>query len=163
MVRRNNVSIQPGGIVMEELHGLYFEDLSVGMSAVYSKTVSEADIANFAGVSGDTNPIHLNEEYAKGTRFGGRIAHGMLSASFISTVIGTRMPGPGCIYLSQSLRFRKPVMIGDTVVARVTVSEITVEKRRAVLTTICTVGDVEVISGEALVIVPSRGILAAAE
>ena len=91
---------------MEELHGYYLEDLSVGMTEIFSKTVSEADIVMFAGISGDTNPVHLNQLFAEGTVFKERVAHGMLSASFISTVLGTRLPGPGCIYLSQNLRFR---------------------------------------------------------
>ena len=148
---------------MEELHGLRYEDLSIGMTAVFSKTVTEADVSAFAGVSGDTNPIHLDAEYAKQSRFGARIAHGMLTASLISTVIGTRLPGPGCIYVKQGLRFKKPVRIGDTVVARVTVAEMDDTKRRAVLSTVCTVGEETVIDGEAIVLVPARETAAAAE
>lgn len=141
---------------MKELHGYYIEDLSVGMTDIYAKTVSEADIVLFAGVSGDTNPVHLNHLFAEGTMFKERIAHGMLSASFISTVLGTRLPGPGAIYLSQSLRFRAPVKAGDTVVARATVKEIVPERRRAVLTTVCTVGETVVLDGEAMVMVSNR-------
>lgn len=111
----------------------------------------------FAGVSGDTNPVHLDEEFAASTMFGGRIAHGMLSAGLISAVFGTRLPGPGCIYLSQSLKFKAPVKIGDTVVARVTVKELKAEKRRAVFSTVCTVGDKVVMDGEAEILVPARG------
>ncbi|MBS0544760.1 MAG: MaoC family dehydratase, partial [Proteobacteria bacterium] len=122
-----------------ELYGYRFEDLKPEMSAALSKTVSEADILMFAGVSGDTNPVHLDGEFAASTMFGGRIAHGMLSAALISAVFGTRLPGPGCIYLSQTLKFKAPVKIGDTVVARVTVKELKPEKRRAVFSTVCTV------------------------
>lgn len=141
---------------MEELHGYYLEDLSVGMSDVYAKTVTEADIVMFAGVSGDTNPVHLNQLFAEDTLFKGRIAHGMLSASFISTVLGTRLPGPGSIYISQNLRFRAPVKAGDTVVARATVQEIHEERRRVVLSTVCAVGERVVIDGEATVMVANR-------
>lgn len=137
--------------------GLYLEDLEVGLSASYAKTVTEADIVLFAGVSGDTNPVHLNQDYAEQTMFKGRIAHGMLSAGFISTVLGTRLPGPGTIYMAQTLKFKAPVRIGETVEARVTVKEIVTEKRRAVLETNCYVGETLVIAGEATVMVPARG------
>ena len=109
---------------MEELRGKYLEEIGEGMTAVFSQPVTEADIVLFAGITGDTNPVHLDEEFAKPTMFKGRIAHGMLTAGFISTVFGTKLPGPGCIYLSQSLKFKAPVRIGDTVRARVTVSAI---------------------------------------
>jgi 3-hydroxybutyryl-CoA dehydratase len=89
----------------DDLHGLFYEDLRLGQSAAYARTVTEADIVLFAGISGDTNPVHINEEFASGTMFSGRIAHGMLTASLISTVIGTKLPGPGAIYVSQTLRF----------------------------------------------------------
>ncbi len=141
---------------MDELHGYYLEDLSVGMSDVFAKTVSEADIVLFAGVSGDTNPVHINQQFAEATPFKGRIAHGILSASFISTVLGTLLPGPGAVYISQNLRFRAPVKAGDTVVARATVKEINSERRRVVLTTVCTVGDTVVIEGEAVAMVDNR-------
>lgn len=137
--------------------GHFIEDLSVGQSASYTKTVTEADIVKFAEVSGDNNPVHLDEAFAQTTMFKGRIAHGMLSAGFISTVIGTKLPGSGTIYMSQTLRFRAPVRIGDTVTATCTITEIIPEKRRAVLTTVCKVGDTVVIEGEALVMVPARG------
>ena len=141
---------------MEELHGYYLEDLTVGMSDVFAKTVSEADIVLFAGVSGDTKPVHINRDFAEGTIFKGPIAHGMLSASFISTVVGTRLPGPGCIYVKQDLRFKAPVKAGDTVVARATVKEIQAERRRVVLSTVCSVGDKVVLDGEATMMVDSR-------
>lgn len=137
--------------------GYFIEDLTTGMSASYGKTVSEADIVMFAGVSGDTNPVHLDQTFAEKTPFKTRIAHGMLSAGFISTVIGTKLPGPGAIYMSQTLRFKAPVKIGDTVTATCTITEIIPEKKRAILSTICKVGDTVVIEGEALIMVPSRG------
>jgi len=133
-----------------------FEDLSEGMSASFSRTVTESDIVLFAGVSGDMNPVHLDAEYAQKTAFKGRIAHGMLSAAFISTVLGTKLPGPGTIYLAQSLQFRAPVRIGDTVTATCTVLALDAEKKRATLRTVCTVGGKPVVEGEALVLVPSR-------
>jgi len=141
---------------LAELHGLYLEDLKVGMTAVYAKTVTEADIVMFAGISGDINPVHLNHEFASETMFEGRIAHGMLSASFISTVIGTKLPGPGAIYLSQNLKFKAPVRAGDTVQARTTITEIIPDKRRVAMRTVCTVADKVVIEGDALVMVPTR-------
>ncbi len=143
-----------------ELHGLFFEDLKVGQTAVYARTITEADIVLFSGISGDTNPVHLNQEFAAGTMFSGRIAHGMLTASFISTVIGTRLPGPGVIYISQSLRFKAPVRIGDTVTARATITTLLPEKRRATLATVITVGSKVVLEGEAEVLVPLRASLA---
>ncbi|MDX9698554.1 MAG: MaoC family dehydratase [Rhodocyclaceae bacterium] len=139
-----------------EFYGKSFEELEVGMSAAIARTVSEADILMFAGVSGDTNPVHLDGEFAAASMFGGRIAHGMLSASYISTVFGTKLPGPGCIYLSQSLRFKAPVKIGDTVVARVTVKELNEAKRRARFDTVCTVDGKPVLEGEAEILVPAR-------
>ncbi len=139
-----------------EVHGYYLEDLKVGMTAVYTKTVTDADIATFAGVSGDTNPIHLSDDFAKTTMFEGRIAHGMLSASFISTLIGTRLPGPGAIYMSQNLKFLAPVRPGQCVNTRATVADINQEKARITLHTQCMVGDEVVIEGEALIKVPVR-------
>ena len=141
----------------EEFYGYRFEDLTVGMTAAVARTVSEADILAFAGVSGDTNPVHLDGEFAAASMFGQRIAHGMLSAAFISTVFGTKLPGPGCIYLGQSLRFKAPVKIGDTVVARVTVKELVPEKRKAVFETVCTVAGKVVVDGQADILVPARG------
>src|SRR5918996_323450 len=103
---------------MNDRHGHYFKDLEPGMSEVFSKTITEADLLMFAGVSGDTNPLHLDEDFASRTMFESRIAHGMLTASLVSTVLGTRLPGPGAVYVSQSVRFLAPVRIGDTVIAR---------------------------------------------
>ena len=141
---------------MDEKHGHYLEDLEVEMTGIYAKTVTEADIVMFAGISGDTNPVHLDALFADQTPFKGRIAHGMLSASFISTVLGTRLPGPGCIYLSQTLKFRAPVKAGDTVTARVTVKDVDLETKRITVDTVCTVGDTVVIDGEAQLIVNRR-------
>ncbi len=140
-----------------EIHGYFFEDLEIGMSNVFAKTITDADIVSFAGISGDTNPVHLNHEFAAETMFEGRIAHGMLSAGFISTVIGTKLPGPGCIYVSQNLRFKAPVRVGDTVTAKCTVTKLIPEKRFIEMSTVCTVGGKPVISGEATVMVPTRG------
>lgn len=142
---------------MTEFNGYSIEDLSEGMEATFGKTITDADITLFAGVSGDTNPMHLDADYAAATRFGGRIAHGMLSASLISAVIGTKLPGPGCIYMSQSLKFRAPVKPGDTVKARVKITAIDAAKKRATLACTCHVGEMLVIDGEALVMVPSKG------
>jgi len=139
-----------------DLNGYYFEDLKVGMQAVVSRTITETDLRNFSGVSGDTNPMHLNEEYAARTPFGGCIVHGMLTASLISAVIGTKLPGPGCIYLSQTLKFMAPVRVGDTVYAVATIRELVPEKHRAIMTTQCLVKGVVVIDGEALIKVPTR-------
>ncbi len=140
----------------KEVHGLYLEDIKLGLTAVYTKTVTDADIVMFAGVSGDTNPMHLSSDFAANSTFEGRIAHGMLTAAFISTLIGTKLPGPGCIYMGQSLKFLAPVRVGDTVNTRATVTDINLEKGRVTLHTQCMVGDVVVIEGEALVKVPSR-------
>lgn len=141
---------------MNELNGHDIEDLRVGMTASFAKTITEADIVLFAGVSGDNNAIHINDEFAASTAFKGRIAHGMLSASVISAAIANKLPGPGTIYMSQSLRFKAPVRPGDTVHAVVTVKEIFADKRRAVLATECFVGQKMVIEGEALVMTTAR-------
>src|ERR671919_415937 len=141
---------------MDDRQGYAFEDLSMGMTAVFSKTITEADLLMFAGVSGDTNPLHLDEEFASRTMFESRIAHGMLTASLVSTVLGTKLPGPGAVYVSQSVRFLAPVRVGDTVVARAVVREIVLEKRRVKLATSCRVGDKLVLDGEAVLMVPLK-------
>ncbi|MDE2584920.1 MAG: MaoC family dehydratase [Betaproteobacteria bacterium] len=141
---------------MNALNGYDIEDLQPGMSASIAKTVTDADIVLFAGVSTDTNAVHLNEDFAKNTMFGGRIAHGMLSAGFISAVLGTRLPGPGSIYLGQTLKFKAPVRPGDTVTATVTVKEVLVAKKRVILDTVCTVGGKPVIEGEASIMCTSN-------
>jgi len=134
---------------MQDLHGYYLEDLEVGMSDSYAKTVTEADVVMFAGISGDNNPVHINAEYAAQTMFGQRIVHGMFSAALISAVLGTRLPGPGAIYIDQSLKFKAPVHIGDTVTATATVVEINQERRRVKLETVVKVGDTVVAEGVA--------------
>ena len=141
---------------LDQLRGYYFEDLEEGMTDVFAKTITDADIITFAGISGDTNPVHLNHEFASETMFEGRIAHGMLTASFISTVIGTKMPGAGCIYVSQNLRFKAPVRSGETVTATCTVTKLIPEKRLIELKTVCTVSGKPVVDGEATIMVPTR-------
>jgi 3-hydroxybutyryl-CoA dehydratase len=135
----------------------FFEDLEVGQSASLAKTITEADILMYSAVSMDTNPVHIDAEAAKSSIFGERIAHGMLSAGLISAVLGTHLPGPGTLYMRQSLRFAAPVKIGATVRATVTITALQPERKRATLSTVCTVGDKVVIDGEAYVQVPSRG------
>jgi len=134
--------------------GLALEEIEVGQSAERSHTVSEADLQAFADVSGDHNPVHLDEAYAATTVFKGRIAHGMLSAAYISATIAGDLPGPGSVYISQSLSFRRPVRIGDTVLTQVTVTAIDTEKARVTLKTQCLVNGKAVIEGEAVVMVP---------
>ncbi len=136
--------------------GICFEDLKIGDTASTGKTITEADILMFAAVSTDTNPVHINAEVAAASMFGERIAHGMLSAGLISAVLGTRLPGPGTVYLGQTLRFRAPVKIGDTVTATVEVTALDPAKKRATLRTVCTVAGKPVIEGEAVVMPPAR-------
>jgi len=138
------------------LRTLYFEDLSVGMIERLAKTVASSDVVGFAEVTGDRNPIHLSAHFAAKTPFGTRIAHGLYTASLISAVLGTRLPGPGAVYISQTLNFRAPVKIGDTVDVSVTVAELMPEKQRARLACTCAVGGEVVLDGEAWVKVPSR-------
>ncbi len=127
----------------------------VGDAAEFGKTIAESDIYGFAGLTGDFNPAHVNEQYASQTPFKTRIAHGMFGAGLISAVLGMRLPGPGTIYLSQELKFLKPVRIGDTITARVEVAEVLSEKRRLKLRTTCTNQDGDlVIDGYALVMPP---------
>ncbi|MDE2181469.1 MAG: MaoC family dehydratase [Alphaproteobacteria bacterium] len=134
----------------------YIDELKPGMSESFARTVSERDIEQFGEVSGDTNPMHFDETFAKSTVFNGRIAHGVLSASYISTVFGMKMPGPGTIFLSLVTRFKAPVRIGDTVTATCTVREVIVPKRRVVFDCVCKVKDTVVVEGEATVMAPPR-------
>src|SRR5690349_8420348 len=138
------------------LQMLYFEDLAVGLAETLTKTIDSADVVGFAEVTGDRNPIHLSEHFAAKTQFGTRIAHGLYTASLISAVLGTRLPGPGAVYIRQTLNFRAPVRIGDTVEVTVTVTDLMPERRRARLLCTCRVGDETVLDGKALVKVPSR-------
>jgi 3-hydroxybutyryl-CoA dehydratase len=134
----------------------YFEDLELGMEASVARTVSAADILAFAEVTGDKNPVHLDPGFAAGTIFKEPIAHGMLTASYISAVFGSQLPGPGAIYVSQTLNFRAPVRIGDRVVAKVRVMELYPAKRRARFECICAVDGKPVLEGEAVLMVPRR-------
>ena len=130
------------------------EEISIGMEVSYSQTVTDADVKNFAGISGDNNPVHMCDEYAEQSRFKKRIAHGLMSASYFSALFGSKFPGPGCVYVSQLLLFKKPVYLNDTVTATVTVKEVNVEKRRVFFKTVCTVKNKIVIDGEAELYVP---------
>jgi 3-hydroxybutyryl-CoA dehydratase len=147
---------QEATVTLPPFQTLYFEDLSIGMAESYSKTVKSSDVIGFAEISGDRNPIHLSEHFAAKTPFKGRIAHGLYTASLISAVIGTRLPGPGAIYVSQTLYFKAPVKIGDTVDATVQVAELVAQGRRVKLLCRCAVGETVVLEGEAIVKVPSR-------
>ncbi|CAG2145743.1 (R)-specific enoyl-CoA hydratase [Cupriavidus yeoncheonensis] len=136
---------------MNALNGYDYEDLQLGMTASFAKTITEADIELFAAASGDTNAVHLDEDFAKTTPFGGRIAHGMLTASVISAALANRLPGPGTIYLSQNVRFKAPVRPGETVQVTVTVTGLHPEKQRVALSTVGKVQDRIVVDGDALV------------
>ncbi|WP_336852321.1 MaoC family dehydratase [Pseudescherichia vulneris] len=130
------------------------EELKIGMSASYSQTITDADVKGFAGLSGDRNPVHMDEEYASASRFKKRIAHGLFSASFFSALFGTKLPGEGCVYVSQNLKFRKPVYIGDTVVATIEIIDIDLKKRRIYFSTYCKIGNAKVITGDAEIYLP---------
>jgi 3-hydroxybutyryl-CoA dehydratase len=149
---REKGDLKEGGLA-----GFCLEDLRVGQSAERTHTVTEADIAAFAQVSGDANPVHMDEAYAAATPFKGRIAHGMLSAAYISAVLGEQLPGHGAIYVSQALRFRRPVRIGDEVTTRVTITAVDTEKARVNLDTVCLVAGKPVVDGEAVLMVSRRG------
>lgn len=138
------------------MSGLYFEDLTVGKSAELTRTVDDKAIQAFAEVSGDHNPVHLDEAFAATTQFKGRIAHGMLSAAYISALIAGKLPGPGAIYLGQTLSFRRPVKIGDEVTVTATITALDAEKARATLATVCSVAGKTVLEGEATIMVPRR-------
>lgn len=132
------------------------EDIEIGMTRSLSKVIEDYDIRLFADISTDRNPVHLDEDYAQETRFGGRIAHGMLTASLISAVIGEQLPGHGTVYMGQTLKFLGPVRPGDEVTAEVTVTSIDHGKRRVTLDCLCRVGENAVLKGEALVLAPSK-------
>ena len=136
--------------------GLFFEDLAVGMRAELSRDVAEADVVGFAQVTGDVNPVHLDAAYAATTMFKERIAHGMLSAGYISALLGVHLPGPGAIYVSQTLSFRRPVKLGATVHAQVEVTALDPAKGRVTLACLCAVDGKPVLEGEAVVIAPRR-------
>jgi len=130
------------------------EDIEIGMEVSYSQTITDADVKEFAGISGDRNPVHLDEEYAKESRFKKRIAHGLMSASYFSALFGTKIPGEGCVYVSQTLNFKRPVYLGDTVTAKVIVEAVDLKKRRVFFKTICVVKKKIVIDGEAELYIP---------
>ena len=137
--------------------GKSIDQMEIGDKASFTKTVTETDVVNYAGVTGDFNPAHINEEYAKNTMFKGRIAHGMLGAGFISAVLGTKLPGPGAIYISQEIKFTAPVKINDTVTATAEVIEKNEEKNRVTIKTTCTnQEDKTVIKGEAVLMPPKK-------
>ena len=144
----DNMTIERGTICIE--------DMEIGMTRHVEKTIQDYDIHAFAEISTDHNPVHLDEQYAQETIFGGRIAHGMLTAALISAVIGEQLPGHGTIYMGQNLKFLAPVRPGDTVRAEVTVADIDYGKRRVKLDCACRVGDTTVLKGEALVLAPSK-------
>ena len=137
-------------------HGYYFEDLSVGMEARCAKKITDKDVLAFADLSGDVNPVHLSDDFAAGTLFKKRIAHGFLTGSLFSTVLGTKLPGPGCIYLSQTMKFRAPVYIGDEVVATLRITGLDTDKARATLACDCAVNGKTVLDGEAVMMVDRR-------
>lgn len=138
------------------MQSYFFEDIELGMEASYSRDVTEADIIAFAGITGDKNPVHLDHDYAAKTMFKERIAHGMLTAGYISAVFGTQLPGPGAIYISQTLNFRAPVKIGDCVLAKVQVAELFPVKRRVLFSCVCSIDGKSVLEGEAMLMVPAR-------
>ncbi len=130
------------------------EKIKVDMEVSYSQTITDADIKAFAGISGDRNPVHMDEDYAQNSRYKRRIAHGMMSASYFSALFGTKIPGEGCVYVAQSLQFKRPVYIGDTVIATATVTKVDLDKRRVFFRTTCKVKNKVVIDGEAELYVP---------
>ena len=130
------------------------QEIEIGMEVSYSQTITDADVKNFAGISGDRNPIHLDNEYAENSRYKKRIAHGLLTASFFSALFGTKIPGEGCVYTSQSLKFKRPVYIGDTVTARVEVTHIDIKAKKVTFRTTCRVKNKIVTDGEAELFVP---------
>lgn len=142
------------------MHALFgvvpIEEIFPGMKVSYSQTITDADVKSFAGLSGDHNPVHVSDEYAEESRFGKRIAHGLMSASFFSALFGMRLPGPGCVYVSQSLNFKRPVYIGDTVTATVEVTSVNIPKRRVFFDTVCTVKNKVVINGNAEIYIPAN-------
>ena len=130
------------------------EEIKIGMTASYTQTITDADIKSFAGISGDHNPVHLSEDYAKKSRFKERIAHGLLTASFFSAIFGTKLPGEGCVYAGQNLQFKRPVYLGDTVIAKVTVTAVDILKKRVTFETVCTVKGKTVTTGTADIFIP---------
>jgi len=139
------------------LNYIPIEKIEIGMMASYSQTITDADIKAFAGISGDRNPVHIDENYAENSRYKKRIAHGLMTASYFSALFGTKIPGEGCVYVSQSLNFKRPVYIGDTVVATVEVIKIDLEKDRVFFKTTCKVNNKVVTDGESEIYIPKGG------
>jgi 3-hydroxybutyryl-CoA dehydratase len=140
---------------MMEIKSTYsIDEIEVGMFASYSQTITDSDIKAYAGLSGDHNPVHVSDEYATQSRYRKRIAHGMISSAFFSALFGTKLPGRGCVYVSQSLFFKNPVYLGDTVLARVEVIKVDKERKRVFFDTTCLVGEKKVITGEAEIYIP---------
>jgi 3-hydroxybutyryl-CoA dehydratase len=137
-------------------NGVPLEKIKVGMEASYSHTVTDADVKAYAGLSGDNNPVHMSDEHAASSRFGRRIAHGLYSAGFFSALFGTRLPGPGCLYVAQNLRFKQPVYLGDTVTATIKVTNLDIPRSRIYFDTTCSVKGRSVIVGEAEIYVPRK-------
>lgn len=135
-------------------NSISIQDIKIGMMASYSQTITDSDIKTFAGLSGDHNPIHVSEEYAQNSRFKKRIAHGFISSSFFSQLFGTKLPGFGCVYVSQTLNFLRPVYLGDTVTATVEVLSVNLEKKRVKFKTYCKVNNKLAINGEAEIYIP---------
>lgn len=139
---------------MDVQNSFAIEEIQIGMTASYTQTITDADVKAFAGISGDHNPVHLSEQYAKNSRFKDRVAHGLLTASFFSAIFGTKLPGEGCVYAGQNLQFKRPVYLGDTVIAKVTVIAIDVSKNRVTFETVCTVNNKTVTTGTAEIFIP---------
>lgn len=136
------------------LNSIPIEEIKIGMTASYSQTITDSDIKTFAGLSGDRNPVHMDEIYATESRYKKRIAHGLMTASYFSALFGTKIPGEGCVYVSQTLNFKRPIYIGDTVTATVEVINIILDKQRVFFKTICKVKDKIVTDGEAEIYIP---------
>jgi len=130
------------------------DDITIGMTASYSQTITDADVKAYAGISGDSNPIHMSDEYARQSRFKKRIAHGFFSAGFFSALFGTKLPGPGCVLVSQNLVFKRAVYLEDTVMAEITVTDINVNTKKVYFRTVCKVKNKIVIDGEAVLFIP---------
>ena len=141
-----------------KLHGFFIEDLKVGQEAILSKTITEADIANFSEVTGDNNPVHISDDFASKTIFKKRVAHGFFTASLISTLIATKLPGPGSIYISQTLKFLAPAYIGDNILTKAIIQKIDKEKRRVNLLTECFISNKKILTGEAEILVDTKSV-----
>lgn len=138
------------------LNKVPIEEIEEGMEASYTQTITDADIKAYAGISGDRNPVHMNDEYAEKSRFKRRIAHGMISSSFFSALFGTKLPGEGCVYASQNLQFKRPVYLSDTVTAKIIVKSVDLIKRKVLFRTVCSVKNKIVIDGEAELFIPKE-------